>query len=226
MYKCYLVILENCSIVENEGRYAVETWSSNSRIRNCIIRNPQGEIDLSGSWPRRAEVTYCNIEGGYVGEGNIDADPMFIKPWDGLSADLRLLADSACIDGGKPAAEFNDACLPPGLESLRNDMGAFGGPDNCGWLGLPPFVSTPTPTTGPEPTETPHPSQRIPDYEGFGKVNSGDLLLLIDQGIRQGDPAYDLTDDGNCDASDLFVFSVFWQWSAESVKVARQAGGF
>lgn len=34
---------------------------------------------------------------------------------------------SAAIDAGAPIAEYNDQ-QPPGLNSLRNDMGAFGGP--------------------------------------------------------------------------------------------------
>ena len=42
-------------------------------------------------------VTYSDIQGGYAGEGNIDADPLFVAPDDG---DYHLSAGSPCIDAG------------------------------------------------------------------------------------------------------------------------------
>ena len=60
------------------------------------------------------EVTYSDIEGGWEGEGNIDADPSFV-----LSEhhDYRLLWGSPCIDSGHP-----DSLDPDGT---RSDMGAY-----------------------------------------------------------------------------------------------------
>jgi parallel beta-helix repeat protein len=59
-------------------------------------------------------VSYSDISGGWEGEGNIDADPLFV-----LSEyrDYRLLWDSPCIDSGHP-----DSLDPDGT---RSDMGAF-----------------------------------------------------------------------------------------------------
>ena len=59
-------------------------------------------------------VTYSDIEGGWEGEGNIDADPLFLLP---DKRDYRLLWDSPCIDTGHP-----DSLDPDGT---RSDMGAF-----------------------------------------------------------------------------------------------------
>jgi len=76
-------------------------------------------------------ITYCDIQGGYAGEGNIDIDPLFRDPTGG---DLRLQAvacgdnaDSPCIDTGDPAV--NDFLLNCdwGLGAVRSDMGAYGG---------------------------------------------------------------------------------------------------
>jgi hypothetical protein len=42
-------------------------------------------------------VEYCDIQGGYPGEGNIDADPLFL---DEKNGDYHLTASSPCVDAG------------------------------------------------------------------------------------------------------------------------------
>jgi len=42
-------------------------------------------------------VTYCDIQGGYQGEGNINADPLFVDP---ENNDFHLKETSPCIDTG------------------------------------------------------------------------------------------------------------------------------
>lgn len=64
-------------------------------------------------------VTYSNIQGGFEGEGNLNADPLFIDPEYG---DYHLQAGSPCIDAGNPDPQYNDT------NGSRNDMGAYGGP--------------------------------------------------------------------------------------------------
>ena len=46
-------------------------------------------------------VTYSDIEGGYVGTGNINADPLFVDPTNG---DFHLGQGSPCIDAGDNSA--------------------------------------------------------------------------------------------------------------------------
>ena len=60
-------------------------------------------------------VTYSDCEGGYNGEGNIDADPLFV---DADGGDYYLTEDSPCIDAGDPDA-------PEDPDETRSDMGAF-----------------------------------------------------------------------------------------------------
>lgn len=68
-------------------------------------------------------VTYCDVDGGWPGEGNIDADPMFRNPEGG---DFRLLWGSPCIDAGDPNS-------PPDQDGTRADMGAFYHPGLLFW---------------------------------------------------------------------------------------------
>ena len=42
---------------------------------------------------------YCNVEGGYAGEGNLDSDPLFA---DAANGDCHLRDGSPCIDAGTP----------------------------------------------------------------------------------------------------------------------------
>jgi len=60
-------------------------------------------LDATGE----TRMTYSDIQGGWSGVGNVDADPMFVDPNRG---DLRLGADSPCIDAGDNTA--------PGLEAI------------------------------------------------------------------------------------------------------------
>ena len=136
------IILENNHIVENSvtgsGSYggrggAMFVWMGTVTVRNNIIwgntqsqGDPIAEIDGGN-----AEITYSNVEGGFSGTGNINLIPAF------LDSSLYLSELSSCIDAGNPFPDFNDKedpnnsgfALFPSLGELKNDMGAYGGPD-------------------------------------------------------------------------------------------------
>jgi len=61
------------------------------------------------------QATYCDIQGGWHGTGNIDADPLFVDPTLG---DYHLQWPSPCIDAGDP-----ESPLDP--DGTRADMGAY-----------------------------------------------------------------------------------------------------
>ena len=94
-------------------------YDSSPTVLNTILWNDSpDEIYLSSS---SITITYSDIQGGWGGEGNIDADPLFVDPENG---DYHLQADSPCIDAGTP-----DGAPPDDLEGNPRDeapdMGAY-----------------------------------------------------------------------------------------------------
>lgn len=114
-------------------------YACNGPVENCVIWGnitdaPAAFLDQvdGGSSP-----TYSCIQDWiFGGTGNIIDDPLL------TSASLLsyyLSTDSPCIDAGNSDPDQNDASGPPGQGTVRNDMGAYGGPQNSGWpvAGLP-----------------------------------------------------------------------------------------
>ncbi|MCA9602989.1 MAG: protein kinase [Myxococcales bacterium] len=90
----------NCTFVNNEAPKdkggAVFAWNSaHPRMHNCIVWK-SGESPLAAD-EGNVPTSYCCVEGGWSGTGNIDTDPLFMDPENG---DFRLRKDSPCIDIG------------------------------------------------------------------------------------------------------------------------------
>lgn len=129
------VLFQNNAGVSGGGIYC--EMVSNPSLTNCIFwyneayEEPEIDIDDSSS----PHVTYCNIPGGWGGEGNIDVDPLFRDAWNGdfylMSTECGDLEDSPCIDAGHP--DIIDSLLDCswGLGEQRSDMGAYGGADSA-----------------------------------------------------------------------------------------------
>ncbi len=137
----------NCTFYANIGRSAgmVTEYESNPTVSNCtFVGNVFGGMSTPGSgsvrncifWGNTAYqimapkspsvISYSDIEGGFPGVGNIDADPLFV---DAAQGDLRLVVKSPCSDAG------DNAAVPEGITS---DL-----------AGNSRFVDTPfTPDTG------------------------------------------------------------------------------
>ena len=138
-------LIENCTIAWNmAGSRGGGVCSSNSyyTIMASIIWGnsaPAGpSIGLHGNG---VTASYSDIQGGEEAvafdtgtvtwlEGMIDEDPLFLG-----EEDYRLSLGSPCIDAGHPESYNPDACFPPSMGAIRNDMGAYGGPGACGWCG-------------------------------------------------------------------------------------------
>ena len=92
-------ILMNCTIKDNRGEFGggVHCNNSNPVLTNCILwGNTTPEIFVpSGS----VTASYCNIQGGWIGIGNIDQDPL-------LTSDGHLQATSPCRDAGDPDGSY------------------------------------------------------------------------------------------------------------------------
>ena len=115
-------MITNCTIYGNESEEGGGVYYHDSfgTVTNSIIwgNTPQGLYLYSGN----PVVTYSDIQGGYSGTGNINANPLFA---DAANADYHLQANSPCIDAGTntvaPDTDFEGDPRPQGLD---NDMGA------------------------------------------------------------------------------------------------------
>ncbi len=72
-------------------------------VANCIFRD---NVDLEAPihneiHPTTLNVTYSDVKGGYTGQGNIDADPLF---FDAGRVDYHIQYDSPCRDAGDNGA--------------------------------------------------------------------------------------------------------------------------
>ncbi|MGA1875297.1 MAG: LamG-like jellyroll fold domain-containing protein, partial [bacterium] len=95
---------------------AGQSQSSEIVITNSILWGSAHQISNNGSG--QVSITYSDIQGGYSGEGNIDADPQFA-----LGDDPHLTAGSPCIDAGDPSfiAEPNETDLDGKSRVLDGD---------------------------------------------------------------------------------------------------------
>lgn len=187
--------LYNCSIVGNEGVGIVIDGRLISR--NCIHWNDEDEFQGEGM--EDLAVSYSNIRGGWTAPGVISADPRF---FDISVGDLRLAADSPCIDSGTDVGLLSDLdgnLRPvdvPGVGRDRTgdefDMGAYEFPIG----GFPTWTPTPVPTSTHTPT-------MLFDEHTDGQIDARDLLELFDAGKVQGESAAAMPT--------LFHFSLYWR---------------
>ncbi|UCF15111.1 MAG: hypothetical protein JSW59_17015 [Phycisphaerales bacterium] len=78
--------LTNCTFAQNSADngsalacgHVESRFPSNVELINCILRDGGNEIRNDDN--STIVMTYSNIQGGYPGEGNIDADPLFADP--------------------------------------------------------------------------------------------------------------------------------------------------
>ena len=122
--------ITNCTISGNSADEGggLGCWGSDPTFTNCIIWGDSAPScpEIYTTFGGIPLFTYSDIQGGWGGEGNIAADPLFV------GGGGHYLADgSPCIDAGKPDPSYNDVCFPPSMGTEHNDMGAYGGPKAC-----------------------------------------------------------------------------------------------
>jgi len=114
-------------------------------ISNCVLSDDSPDEIVNSDGSAVPTIRFSDVQGGLPigavdGGGNIDSDPMFVRPpdpgpdgtWDGVDddyGDLRLRRRSPCVDAGEP-----DFVAQPGEVDLegharvlcgRVDMGAY-----------------------------------------------------------------------------------------------------
>ena len=142
----------NCTFAENSAPAAravgcygePPTGPSNVQISSSILWDGGNEIAAKDQSTITA--TYSDIQGGWSGEGNIDADPLFVDPCD---ANFHLRLRSPCINAGDnsalPPLVKTDLDGKPRIIGRAVDMGAYefnhipvanAGPDQTVYAGL------------------------------------------------------------------------------------------
>ncbi len=153
----------HCSFFENEANDGGASIFGGT-LDHCILAGATSD-EVAGF----VDITYSLVEGGFLGQGNIDGDPLF---W-GLH-DLHLMPGSPCIDSGDPLA-------PLDLDGTPADMGAIPFDyEHCGpgCLGL---ISTASCNSNPNST----------GYEALtralgSQVVSDNLVILVSEHLPVG----------------------------------------
>ena len=132
--------ITNCTIVEN---WLIGISSVTPTIVNSIIYYNDSDGNAVQMEGNSATMTYCNVQGGWPGEGNIDADPLFADP---TSGDYHLMSESGRWDSNSqtwiidnvtsPSIDAGDPSSPVDSEPFPNggiiNMGAYGGTTEAG----------------------------------------------------------------------------------------------
>ncbi len=186
----------NCTFSGNTADFgaAMIIAGGSPIVTSCTLwGDSPNEIFNAGGAPT---VAYCNIEGGYTGTGNIDADPLFVDPGSG---DYHLSPGSPCIDAG------NNNAVPAGITTdLDGNPRFVDDPDTVDTgLGDPPVVdmgayefqgtSCPWDCDGGESTD--------------GTVGITDFLLLLAQ---WGSPGSCDFDGGGVGITDFLALLANW----------------
>jgi parallel beta-helix repeat protein len=107
--------LTNCTFSGNSAREiggAMLNGDSSPTITNCVFWGDSNWREIYND-DSDTVVNYSDVQGGYAGTGNIDADPLFVRnpdpgpdglwgTWDDDYGDLRLTGGSPCIDPRNP----------------------------------------------------------------------------------------------------------------------------
>jgi hypothetical protein len=198
----------NCTFIGNSADYGGGMYSTSNSIpnvSNCIFwGDSPDEIDNSAS---TSVVTYCDVQGGYIGTGNINADPCFVdanNPDPNLR-NFRLSPESLCIDAGDP----NYICGPDETD-LDGNPRVVGGRIDMGAYEYSPYAYEGTCW---DPNECP--CQPYGDATCDGSKNLWDLKALKaawGQNAPWTDPicCADFNQDGNVNLGDLIVLKSEW----------------
>jgi subtilisin family serine protease len=183
MYNC--TISDNKAAVQGGGIFLFSHLSGSTSLRSCILWN-ENATEVEG---KTISVQYSDVEGGYIGTDNMNAEPRFV---DAAGGDYHLLWDSPCIDAGDPAyvPQPSDKDIdgePRVMRANRVDMGS----DEVGL--------------------------KQADFDRNGIIDGRDLSILLDRWLAvEGDASWyslcDLYNNQQIDMMDYAGFAADWLW--------------
>jgi hypothetical protein len=197
----------NCLFVSNkaaDGGGIANQGASMVTITNCILwdNSAQTGAQIYNGGISLEAVGYCNVQGGWLGTGNIDVDPCFVDPCDG---DYHLKSEygrwdsnseewvydyvtSECIDAGDPNSDWTAELWPHGK---RINIGVYGGT--------------------PEASMSSSDLGNIADLNNDGIVNFGDVAIFaLVWDVEQVLLAEDFDRNGLMDYNDLAILALHW----------------
>ena len=174
------ITMNHVTIVGNTTGAFVNWMNDESTMTNSIFWD-NGPEAIGADYGDGFVVSYSDIEGGWDGEGNIDANPLFT---DANNGDFTLQVGSPCIDAGTAFFEWEGDTLvnlnPDEYYGNAPDMGAFE------WY--------------PEDSEF-----ELGDFNADGSINVLDVVALVANILSAGEfnPAGDLIEDGELNVLDI-----------------------
>jgi hypothetical protein len=122
---CSCPIIANCTFSGNAADSrggGIFNDNSSPILTNCILWGDTPEEINGGT----SVITYCDVQDGWPGEGNINANPLFV---DAANADYHLQAGSPCVDTGDNSVIGQSLVVDleqnPRIENGIVDMGAY-----------------------------------------------------------------------------------------------------
>jgi len=193
--------LTNCTFTVNRadanvgGIYNEE--GSSLTLTNCILWGDEPNEIVDGALSSTT-VTYSNVQGGWPGETNIDADPCFADAdngdchlksqagrWDPNSQTwVQDAVTSPCIDVGDSGSDWTAELWPHGE---RINMGAYGGT--------------------PEASMSLSDAGNMADLNLDGRADYRDMKLLTNKWLYKGVLAEDISRDGVVNFTDFAIFA-------------------
>ena len=176
--------LTNCTLDGNlaaNGRALAcdsyqQKYPSDIKLVNCILWN--GGNEICNNDRSIITISYSDVDGGWPGEGNLQADPLFADPnsgdyhlrsqagrWDPTTQSW-VLDDitSPCIDAGDPNTPIGDEPSPNGLSI---NMGNYGGTSEAS-LSVAGQSGTPKGPAGLVLVDVPGGTFQMGDHDGVG----------------------------------------------------------
>lgn len=140
--------LRNCTIVHNSpGGIYTTSWEGTNVTNTIVWGNDVYQIQADECSPT---VSFCDVQGGCRGDGNMNVDPCFFDPsvgagidYDGSSASWALQTRSSCINSGTQVADLPSTDLAGGSRTQNNviDLGAYENQSSVPLMTISPSVS-------------------------------------------------------------------------------------